>query len=107
MKIVALSECYVNCTIHAQMAIIFAEYAACIGRMSNLSSLCSHEAALLGFWPINGYVHVHMYSHLSSPCNTILLPMIISYSYMAGICLVLARRANTRLCLPYNRLVRC
>ena len=36
-----------------------AEYAAYIGRISDLSSLGSHEAALLIFWPIsNGYYTV-------------------------------------------------
>ena len=33
----------------------FPKYA---GRISDLSSLCIHEAALLGFWPINDYVHI-------------------------------------------------
>ena len=67
VKVVALSECYVNCTTCAQIIIKFAEYAACIGRMSDLSSWCSHEAVLLGFWPINGYVH--MYSSLTVQIN--------------------------------------
>ena len=38
-----------------------AEYAAYVGRISDLSSLGSHEAALFGFWPIsNGYYQEHM-----------------------------------------------